>query len=86
MDEPTAGMDPINRRTLWNVITNAVTEKKQCSVLLTTHSMDEAEALCTKLTIMVQGQFKCFGSVQHLKQKYGKGFEIDVQALEPTQG
>lgn len=53
MDEPTAGMDPINRRTLWNVITNAVTEKKQCSVLLTTHSMDEAEALCTKLTIMV---------------------------------
>ena len=38
--------------------------------------MEECEALSTKLGIMVNGQFKCFGSVQHLKDKYGKGYTL----------
>ena len=41
--------------------------------------MEEAEALCTKIGIMVNGQFKCFGSSQHIKDKYGTGFEIVVR-------
>lgn len=41
--------------------------------------MEEAEALCTKMGIMVDGQFKCFGSSQHIKNKYGMGFEIEVK-------
>jgi ATP-binding cassette, subfamily A (ABC1), member 1 len=39
-------------------------------------SMEECEALSTKLGIMVNGQFKCFGSVQHLKNKYGNGYTL----------
>jgi ATP-binding cassette subfamily A (ABC1) protein 1 len=39
-------------------------------------SMEECEALCTKLAIMSRGQFQCFGSVQHLKSKYGNGYGL----------
>ena len=38
--------------------------------------MEECEALCTRLAIMVNGQFKCLGSPQHLKTKFGKGYTL----------
>ena len=38
--------------------------------------MEECEALSTKLGIMVNGQFKCLGSIQHLKSKFGKGYSL----------
>ncbi|XP_065198795.1 phospholipid-transporting ATPase ABCA1-like, partial [Sycon ciliatum] len=38
--------------------------------------MEECEALCTRLAIMVNGQFKCLGSIQHLKSKFGQGYTI----------
>ena len=41
--------------------------------------MEEAEALSTKLGIMVSGWLKCFGSTQHIKGKYGQGYEIMVR-------
>ena len=62
LDEPSAGMDPEARRFMWNVIAN-ITEKKLSAIVLTTHSMEEAEALSTKMGIMIKGgEFKCFGS------------------------
>lgn len=67
-------MDPSARRHLWNVIKHA--RDAGTTILLTTHSMDECEALCSKLTIMVQGQFQCFGNIQHLKAKYGQGYTL----------
>ena len=67
LDEPTTGMDPTTRRYLWNVLTAVVEEGG--SIVLTSHSMEECEALCTRLTIMVNGSFKCLGSIQHLKNK-----------------
>jgi len=48
-------------------------------VVLTTHRMDEAEALCDKIAIQVNGKMVCFGSPQHLKQKYGQGYKVDVK-------
>ena len=42
-------------------------------------SMEECEALCTKLAIMVNGKFKCLGSTQHLKAKFGKGYILIVK-------
>jgi ATP-binding cassette subfamily A (ABC1) protein 3 len=78
LDEPSAGMDPKARRFLWTVIANK-TKKQRSLVVLTTHSMEEAEALSTKMGIMVRGGiFKCIGSSQHLKNKFGKGFEIEI--------
>lgn len=41
--------------------------------------MEESEALCTNLGIMVNGQFECFGSIQHLKSKYGKGYSLIIK-------
>ena len=38
--------------------------------------MEECEALCTRLAIMVNGQFKCLGSAQHLKNKFGQGYTL----------
>jgi ATP-binding cassette subfamily A (ABC1) protein 5 len=50
-------------------------------ILLTTHSMEEAEALCTRIGIMAKGELKCIGSAQHLKNKYGKGYILTVNLL-----
>ena len=41
--------------------------------------MEEAEALSSKLAIMVAGKFKCFGDAQHIKSKFGKGFTIELK-------
>lgn len=69
---------------MWTIISNISTLRKQSTVILTTHSMEEAEALCTKIGIMVDGQFKCFGSSQHIKDKYGMGFEIELKIRQLT--
>ncbi|KAK7490493.1 hypothetical protein BaRGS_00018279 [Batillaria attramentaria] len=74
LDEPTSGMDPKARRFLWNCINNIV--KSGRSVILTSHSMEECEALCGRLAIMVNGTFKCIGSIQHLKNRFGDGYTI----------
>ncbi|KAL1458216.1 hypothetical protein WDU94_008382 [Cyamophila willieti] len=80
LDEPTSGMDPGARRFLWTCIQQAVNEGR--CVILTSHNMEECEALCTKLTIMVNGQFTCLGSATHLKSKYGQGYSVKVRCVE----
>ncbi|GMI20925.1 hypothetical protein TeGR_g12 [Tetraparma gracilis] len=79
LDEPSTGMDPVARRFMWDVISNMSTKEGRCSVILTTHSMEEAEALCSRIGIMVNGRLRCLGSGQHLKVRYGGGFEVDVK-------
>ncbi|XP_055783098.1 phospholipid-transporting ATPase ABCA1-like [Salvelinus fontinalis] len=74
LDEPTTGMDPKARRALWNCIHSVIKEGR--SVVLTSHSMEECEALCTRMAIMVNGRFRCLGSVQHLKNRFGDGYTI----------
>ncbi|XP_003388395.2 PREDICTED: ATP-binding cassette sub-family A member 1-like [Amphimedon queenslandica] len=86
LDEPTTGMDPATRRYLWNVLIEVIRNGR--SVILTSHSMEECEALCTRLAIMVNGRFKCLGSIQHLKSKFGHGYtlQIKVRPLPPQEG
>lgn len=50
------------------------------------HSMEECEALCTRLAIMVNGQFKCLGSIQHLKNKFGEGYTFTAKVAFPSDG
>ena len=85
LDEPSAGMDPQARRFMWKVIAKISTQRKNSAVILTTHSMEEAEALSTKMGIMVSGEFKCFGSKQHIKSKFGKGYEVEIDLQEITE-
>jgi ATP-binding cassette subfamily A (ABC1) protein 3 len=48
--------------------------------------MEEAEALSTKMGIMVTGGvFKCFGSAQHIKNKFGTGYEIEIKIKKVTE-
>ncbi|CAN0136022.1 unnamed protein product [Lampetra fluviatilis] len=77
LDEPTTGMDPKARRFLWDCILSVIKEGR--CVLLTSHSMEECEALCTRMSIMVNGRFQCLGSVQHLKNKFGDGYTVTLR-------
>ncbi|KAF7992262.1 hypothetical protein HCN44_001587 [Aphidius gifuensis] len=77
MDEPTTGVDPAARRSLWNTL-KACQEFGQ-SIILTSHSMEECEVLCNRLVIMVKGQIVCVGAVQELKQRFGAGYNIHVK-------
>lgn len=58
-------MDPGARRFLWNSLLAVV--RAGGSVVLTSHSMEECEALCTRLAVVVNGRFRCLGSPQRLK-------------------
>ncbi|XP_066903690.1 phospholipid-transporting ATPase ABCA1 isoform X2 [Halyomorpha halys] len=80
LDEPTSGMDPKARRFLWSCIQDII--KGGGCVILTSHSMEECQALCTKLTVMVSGTFRCFGTSQHLKEKYGRGYRFIIRCKE----
>jgi ATP-binding cassette subfamily A (ABC1) protein 3 len=80
LDEPTSGVDPVSRRQFWRVL-ETVKNKGQ-SIILTSHSMEECEALCSRLGIMVNGQLQCFGGVQHLKGKFAQGYSLSVK-LKP---
>jgi len=76
LDEPSTGMDPEAKRYMWEVIANTM---KGRSVILTTHSMEEAEALSQTIGIMVGGRLRCIGSNQHLKDRFGKGYSLDIR-------
>ncbi|XP_028919413.1 retinal-specific phospholipid-transporting ATPase ABCA4 [Ornithorhynchus anatinus] len=84
LDEPTTGMDPLSRRLLWNTIVNIIREGR--AVVLTSHSMEECEALCTRLAIMVKGTFQCLGTIQHLKYKFGDGYVVTMKIKPPKPG
>jgi ATP-binding cassette subfamily A (ABC1) protein 3 len=77
-------MDPVARRFMWSVISRIATENKQCSIILTTHSMEEVEALATRIGIMVGGRLRCLGNAQHLKNRHGSGFMSEIKLLEPS--
>lgn len=83
LDEPTTGMDPHSRRFLWTAILSIIRDGR--AVVLTSHSMEECEALCTRLAIMVNGTFKCLGTIQHLKYKFGGGYVVTmkIKAAKP---
>ncbi|KFP57270.1 ATP-binding cassette sub-family A member 12, partial [Cathartes aura] len=82
LDEPSSGMDPNAKRHLWKIISEEVQNK--CSVILTSHSMEECEALCTRLAIMVNGSFQCIGSLQHIKSRFGRGFTVKMHLNSNT--
>ncbi|KAF9953943.1 hypothetical protein BGZ72_005048 [Mortierella alpina] len=75
LDEPSTGLDPAVRRIIWDVINRV---KINRTVVLTTHSMEEADILSDRIAIMTSGRLRCIGSSLHLKELYGTGFRLDV--------
>lgn len=64
LDEPTLGLDVIARRELWTIIKKL---KGKITIILTTHYLEEAEAICDRVAIMVKGDLKAIGTVEELK-------------------
>lgn len=85
LDEPSTGVDPQAKRFMWKMIERVSIKNRKTAVILTTHSMEEAEALCTKMAIMVGGNFKCIGTPQELRGIFGKGYEIQINVKTPTE-
>ncbi len=75
LDEPTTGMDPVTRRSVWDMIEAA---KRDRVILLTTHSMEEADVLGDRICIMSRGKIQALGSSIRLKQKFGTGYRLTV--------
>jgi len=84
LDEPSAGMDPVARRHMWDVIQSVSQTRKDSAVVLTTHSMEEADALCSRIVIQASGQVRCIGTPQELKEWYGIGLELGIRLESPT--
>jgi len=76
LDEPSTGLDPASRQNLWEMINEA---KKSSCIVLTTHSMEEADAICDRIIIMADGEMKCIGVSAELKNRFGEGFKLSVQ-------
>jgi ATP-binding cassette subfamily A (ABC1) protein 3 len=68
-----SGMDPQARHSTWNMLKKFKNEKK-CTILLTTHYMDEAEYLGDRIAILSKGSLRCSGSPLFLKSKYSSSY------------
>ena len=84
LDECSTGVDPVARREIWQMISDIVTggnvpPEERTSVILTTHSMEECEALCPRIAIMAGGKLRCLGSAQRLKSKFGQGYQVEMK-------
>jgi ABC-type multidrug transport system ATPase subunit len=75
LDEPTTGLDPASRRALWNIL---AASKAGRSMLLTTHSMDEAEVLSSRVGVMSKGRLVGLGNAARLKSRFGSGYNLTI--------
>ncbi|KAG0273216.1 hypothetical protein BGZ97_010776, partial [Linnemannia gamsii] len=75
LDEPSTGLDPEVRRVIWDIVNRV---KVNRTVVLTTHSMEEADILSDKIAIMTNGLLRCIGTSLHLKELYGSGFRLNI--------
>uniref|UniRef100_A0A8D0BD66 Cholesterol transporter ABCA5 n=1 Tax=Salvator merianae TaxID=96440 RepID=A0A8D0BD66_SALMN len=81
LDEPSTGMDPKAKQHMWKSIRAAFRSKERAAIL-TTHYMEEAEAVCDRVAILVSGKLRCIGTVQHLKSKFGRGYFLEMKLKE----
>lgn len=79
LDEPSTGMDPATRRHMWSFLEAA---RKGRALILTTHSMAEADALCQNIAIMIRGGVRTVGSSQTLKSKHGQGHLVTIRVAD----
>ncbi len=81
LDEPTTGLDPKVRQQVWALIEKL---KVNRSIILTTHSMEEADVLADRVCVMVKGRVRCVGSAIQLKEQYGLGHRLTLNIEKTT--
>lgn len=74
-DEPTTGMDPVSRSSVWQLMQDL---KKDKTIILTTHAMEEADALADRIAVVVDGRLKCVGTPLNLKNTFGDGYRVSM--------
>jgi ABC-2 type transport system ATP-binding protein len=79
LDEPSTGLDPQARRNLWDIVLNVKQEGR--TIILTTHSMEEAEYLCDEIAIMDHGKIIAKGTPAELIKKYCRGVTVTLPAV-----
>uniref|UniRef100_A0A7E4WBQ9 ABC transporter domain-containing protein n=1 Tax=Panagrellus redivivus TaxID=6233 RepID=A0A7E4WBQ9_PANRE len=82
LDEPTAGIDPKTRRHIWNLL--CAIRDQRVAILLTSHSMDECEVLCSRIGFLNNGSLISIGSSQHLKSRFGNSFLLTLTVSNPS--
>ncbi|KAL7532375.1 hypothetical protein ACHAXR_004592 [Thalassiosira sp. AJA248-18] len=75
-DEPSTGLDPSTRNEIWSLLSSFATPER--AIIITTHMMLEADALCSRIAIVAKGSLKVVGTQQHLKDNYGSGYLLQV--------
>ena len=81
LDEPSTGVDPFSRRLMWALISSTMRGR---SVILTSHLMEEVQALCQRIAILSRGRLQCVGTAQALIARYGDNLECHVQVRDPA--
>lgn len=76
MDEPTVGLDPGGRHTVWEHV-RALNRNLGSAIVMTTHYMDEADALCHRAGVIASGKLKAIGTPAELKAQYAPGGSLD---------
>ena len=79
LDEPSTGVDPDSRRFMWRNINELSNNGHRYNMILTTHSMDEAEILCDRVSWLKNGSFVCIGNPEELKIKYSLGYKLYIK-------
>lgn len=78
LDEPTAGVDPIARRGIWQLL-RTLRSQKHVSIVISSHAMEECEAICDRISIMAKGKLRCIGTFLHLRNKFSQGCTVRIQ-------
>ena len=79
LDEPSTGVDPESRRFMWKNINELSNTGHQYNMILTTHSMEEAEILCDRVSWLKSGNFMCLGNPEKLKIQYSLGYKLHIK-------
>jgi len=83
LDEPTTGLDPLARREVWQAIRRASREHR--TIVLTTHYLDEAEALSTRLALIEAGRLQLEGAPQDLRGRVRYPYRVTIQGAFPRE-
>ena len=79
LDEPSTGVDPDSRRVMWRNINELSNSGHKYNMILTTHSMEEAEILCDTVSWLKAGNFVCVGNPEELKVEFSKGYKLHIK-------
>jgi len=82
LDEPSAGMDPFTRRYMWKLISE-LKKVRETATILTTHSTEEAEALCERIAILIKGRLVCVDTPRSIKMNHSNSYTLEVFTDNP---